>query len=69
MCAQSGGRFGNFYPQVGLMHNVKVTFLLALSKTSLQTVRVVKADLSAEVRQVTAVFLQSDTNVFIRREM
>jgi hypothetical protein len=69
MGAQSGGRFGSSYPQVGLTHNVKVRFVLALSKTSLQTVQVVKTNLSAEVRQVTAVLLRSDTNVFIRREV
>jgi hypothetical protein len=43
--------------------------VLALSKTSSQTVQIVTADLSAEVCQVTAVFLQSDTNVFIGSEV
>jgi hypothetical protein len=51
MCAQPGGRFGSSYPQVGLTHTVKVRFVLAISKTSLQTVRVVNP-LNAELNPI-----------------
>jgi len=69
MDAQSGGRVRISSSQAGLTHKVKVIFVRALSKTSLQIVQIVRADLSAEVCQVTAIFPRSDTNVFIRREL